>query len=312
MKIAMIGSGWAANRHLGLLTTLPDVEVAGHVSPTAGHLAAAVRRWGGRGYSNIKQLLDHESIAAAWVTIPPAEHGETEKLLLERGIPFMFEKPLSADRQTGERVGEWIESAGVIVAVGYHWRAMDTLPGVRQKLAETPARMVIGHWHDGTPGAKWWRIQSRSGGQMVEQATHLFDLARHVVGEAKTVSAAASRHPRPAFADADVADTSAALMRFDEGAIGVFSATCLLAGPAAIQLQLICEGILITITQTDVTYDFGTEKRVARAVADPFLVENQAFIRAIQKGDPSLLVCSYAEALKTHRLCHEVLEASLV
>lgn len=307
MKVALIGAGGMARRHAGLLANEPDIEFVGHVGPTPAHREALAHQWGGRAYATVGELLAAEEVDAAWITVPPGEHG-AELALIERGIPFFVEKPLSADRETAERIGAALERSGVVAGVGYHWRAMDTIPEVQRTLAENPAQMVLGAWHDSTPPPAWWRRQAQSGGQMVEQATHLFDIARYLVGEARVTASEASVHTRPAYPDADVADVSAALLRFDRGALGAFTATCLLGGGAAIHVQLVCEGLLITITQQSVTYDDGRQRREVRRRADPGVAQNRAFLEAVRRGDPSLLLSSYADALATHRLCHDVLE----
>lgn len=308
MKIAFVGAGWVANRHLGSLAAEADVQVVGHVSPLPNELDVATHRWGGGGYRTVKDLLASEKVDAAWITVPPGEHGEIEAMFLERGIPLFIEKPLSADRETGERIGAVIREKGVIAAVGYHWRAMETIPEVKHSLTSNPARMVLAAWHDSTPPPLWWRHQATSGGQMVEQATHLVDLARYLIGEAVLLDACAADRPCAAYPDADVACVSAALLRFAEGVPGVFSATCVLGGPAEIYVKLVCEGLLITITQTGVTYETGKEKREVRLCNDPFLSEDRAFLEAVRCDDPGLLFCSYADALKTHALCHDILE----
>jgi myo-inositol 2-dehydrogenase / D-chiro-inositol 1-dehydrogenase len=308
MKIAVIGTGWAANRHLTSLITQADIEIVGHVSPRLKSLEAATRHWGGRGYTTVDELLAYEAVDAAWITVPPAEHGEIEDAFLEKGIPVFIEKPLSADRQTGEKIWVEIQKKGVIAAVGYHLRAMDTLPEVRKHLEEKPVRMLQAAYHDSIPSAVWWRHQRTSGGQIVEQATHLFDLARFLVGEAQVLEASASAYTHPDYPDADVANVSAALLSFTGGIPGVFSATSLLSGPAEVYLKLICDGLLITITEKDVTFETEKETRAVRMGNDPFLSENRAFLEAIQRNDPRLLLSSYEDALKTHALCHAVLE----
>ncbi|HEX6606646.1 MAG TPA: Gfo/Idh/MocA family oxidoreductase, partial [Chloroflexia bacterium] len=203
-----------------------------------------------------------------------------------------------------------VARAGLIAAVGYHWRALDTIPEVRHTLANRPARMVLGAWHDATPPPEWWRHQATGGGQMVEQATHLFDLARLLVGEASVTAGTATRYGQAAYPDADVADVSAALLRFDTEATGVFTATCLLGGVAAAQVQIVCEGLSITITQRSVLYDWGRERREVLTRNDPFVDEDRAFLQAVQRNEPGLLVSSYADALRTHRLCFDVQAAS--
>ena len=310
MKIAMIGSGGIARRHLSGLVGEPEVEIVGHVSPTPANVAAAAERWGGRAYTSYEELLRHETLDAVWICVPPAAHGALEHDLIARGIPFFVEKPLSADRQTAETIAAALAEQGVIAAVGYQWRAMDTLHEVRRALGDNPPRMALGAWHDKTPPPIWWRHQAESGGQIVEQATHLIDLARSLVGEGQVVAARTTRHDRPAFPDADVADVSAAMLSFTGGATGVFTATCLLGGAAAIQLQLVCEGLLITITQQSVTYDDGQQRREVPLGNDPGLLANRAFLEAIKRNDPSLLISSYADALLTHRLCCDVRDAA--
>lgn len=308
MKIAMIGTGGIAQRHLGVLANEPGLEIVGHVSPTPAHATAAARQWGGRAYQSHEELLDQEAIDAVWICVPPAAHGAIEHDLIDRTIPFFVEKPLAADRETAEQIAAQIDRSDVIAGVGYHWRALDTLPDVQQAVQDNAPRMVLGAWHDGTPPPRWWRRQAESGGQIVEQATHLFDLARLLVGEADAISADGSRHDRPVYPDADVADVSAALLRFHSGATGVFTATCLLERRAAVHVQLVCEGLLITITQASVTYDAGAERREVFTRADPFVAENRAFIQAVRQNNPDLLLSSYADALRTHHLCWDVQE----
>lgn len=311
MKIAVIGTGLMAMIHLEILTQEPGIEVVGHVNPHTKGTEAAVRRWGGRGYTSTRELLEHEQVDAAWITVPPGGHGQTERELINRDIPFFVEKPLSADRRTAEEIGETLEKKGLIAGVGYHWRAMDTIPLVRQKLAENPARMVLASWHDRTPTPAWWQRQETSGGQMVEQATHLVDITRFLVGEAQVACASSARTPRTAYPDMNIAETCAAILRFSGGAQGIFTSTCLLGGPSDIRVQFVCDGMLITLTQTDVTFDHGNKKEVVRTGNNPFRTENHAFLQALVHQDASRLYSSYADALKTHTLTQDVLEKSL-
>jgi predicted dehydrogenase len=310
MKIAFIGAGWVAGQHLQYLVGEPNIEVVGHVSPIQAERETAVKHWGGRGYSDTATLLQHETVDAVWICVPPHQHGDIERQLLARKIPMFIEKPLSADRATAVELATLIEQSGLVVAVGYHWRAVGALNAVKASLAQNPARMVTGRWHDATPPPAWWRKQATSGGQMVEQATHVIDLARTLLGDASVKAASASQQPRVAFPDMDVDVVSAALLQFPNHVPGVFSATCLLGGAADVDVQLYCEGLLITITRESVIFDDGKTKREEPFGINPFLTEDRAFIQAILTGDKSLLYCSYADALVTHQLCHNILEAS--
>lgn len=310
MKVAIIGTGQIAQRHLNAFRNIPDVVLVAHLATSQSKADSAAHQWGGRGYTDLETLLRHEKPDAVWITVPPHQHGAYEQTLLASHIPFLVEKPLSADRQTAETIAAAIARTGTLAAVGYNWRALDTLPRLRQQLTRTPVRMVVGAFHVNTPSAVWWRHQAESGGQMVEQATHLIDLARSLIGEGTLLCAQSARVARPAYPDADIAGVSAAMIRFQPDVVGVFSATNILAQGADVRLQLMCEDTLITITRQAVTYQQGETQHTDTAQADSYEVQNRAFITAIQQHDPTRIYSTYADALHTHRLCQEIVERS--
>ncbi len=309
MKLAFVGTGKIAQRHLAVLTTLPNIEIVGHTSPTPAHVDKAVAQWGGRGYPDLDTLIKNETIDAVWVTVPPSAHGAIEHKLIENNIPFLVEKPLALDRQTADNIEKMIQDHNAIVAVGYNMRALDTIPQVRKLLEDHPVHLVVVTWHGSTPSTDWWQHQSLSGGQVVEQATHLIDLARSLVGEAKFISSISAQHNRPQYPDSDIADVNTALLHFNS-VPGIVSTTCLLSGSSDIRLRLICEGLLIDVTMAKVTYDYGHKRYEIKSQENSYLNQNRAFIEAIQQHDPSLVYCNYSDALKTHQLCLDISENS--
>jgi predicted dehydrogenase len=285
-----------------VLRSLADVRVVAHLSSDLARAETQASEFGGRAFTDLHRLLDQEQPDAAWICVTPDQHGALELALIDAGVPFFVEKPLSVDLATAERVAERLAAAELVVGVGYKFRALDTLPGVRQLLELTPARMAIGAWHDKMPPPVWWHQSARSGGQFVEQATHLVDLARYLLGAGSVVSALSARWPRPDAPDSDVPDVTAALLRFGE-VPATFTATSLLAAKHAIHLQLICEGRVLTISEQSVLIDAASDRQELRTSADPFEVEDRAFVDAVRTRDPRLVLCSYADALETHRLC---------
>ena len=299
----MIGTGGMAQRHLRALAQLEDVTITAHASPTPGHAAAAAARWGGRSYQDHETLLARESIDAAWIAVPPDQHGALERALIDRDIPFLVEKPLASDLRTAEEIASLLAQKSLLAAVGYHWRAMDMVPGVRQALAQNPPRLITAAWHDATPPPRWWQRREQSGGQLLEQATHLFDFARYMNGEATVLAAATEHLPRAEFPELDVDTSSAVLLHFDNGAVATITASCLLHGAPQVYVKFICEGLTITVERDRVTYDDGSRRREVPSGVDPVLAENRAFLQAIRQNDASLLYSPYEDALESHRLC---------
>lgn len=312
MRIAFVGTGGVALRHLGVLAPLPQVEIVGHVSSERSRADTQARDWGGAGFTRIEDLLEQVNPDAVWVCVTPDRHGPLEMSLIDRGVPFFIEKPLSADLTTAESIARRLEAGGPPVAVGYVFRGLDILPRVRQLLDERRPRIVLAAWHDSLPPPEWWRRAERSGGQVVEQATHLLDLARLLVGEADVVAGLGRQWPRADAPGSDVPDVSAAFLRFatPDGPIpGLFSATSLLRGRQFVGLQLVCEGRVLSVSQQKLVIETGQDTEEVLTSADPFLVEDQAFLEALTTSDPSRMLCSYADALRTHRLSCAVRDA---
>ncbi len=324
LRVAMVGAGGHARRHLEVLARRPDVTLVGHVARATESALRQARRYGGRAFEDVNALLQHEQVDAAWICVPPAAHGPSEAAFVAADVPFLVEKPLSADAATAESIAADVAAAGLVTAVGYHWRALDTLAEVRERLATgPPVRLLTAAWHSSLPAPPWWRREATSGGQIVEQATHLLDLALHLLGDAEVLHAAEVRRAgevrrecptgydtpeRPTTSDVDVAEASSATLRFGTGALGIITATWVLAASDAVELRLHREGERITITQDALTLDSGREARVVRTQDDPVATQDAAFLAAVRAGDPGAVTCSYAEALRTHRLAQRVRE----
>jgi len=302
LRVAMIGAGGFARRHLDVLERLDDATIVAHQARRRDAAVAQARRYGGEGFDDVEAMLDRARPDAVWITVPPGAHGAIEATCIDRGVPFFVEKPLAADLETAERIAAALDRAGGLAAVGYHWRALDTLDELRERIASLEVRMARGSWHGATPPPRWWHRRASGGGQIVEQATHVLDLARHLLGDAEVLAASAPLTARAAYPDSDVAPASAALLRFERCPIGSFTATCALGGAAEIELTLFAEGLHVVIDQGSVRYDDGTVRREVRRREDPVERENRAFLEALRSGDPERVVCDYRDALATHRL----------
>jgi predicted dehydrogenase len=329
LRVALIGPGFIAQRHLEVLSTEPGAELVGISSRSLSNAETAARRYGGRPYGDVERMLDTERPDAVWVCVTPDAHGALELGLVERGVHLFVEKPLAADPETPELISAAVDAAGVVAGVAYHWRAMDTLSELEDVIASRPVKLLNGHWHDNLPGVAWWRDLATSGGQMVEQATHLVDLSRRLLGEATVVAATADLHPHPDYPEMDVPDVSTAIVRYDAGQVGTFTATCILGGTSAQEIRLFADDLAITVRQQGILYEDARTKAVtatdgftgsrlwgvtaARYVPtgnDPFRDEDRAFLDAIRRDDASRLFSSYADALRTHRLTCAIRDAA--
>jgi predicted dehydrogenase len=307
-RVGFIGVGGIAQRHLGVLESLPDVELVGFADPDFNRAVDAASRYGAKAYGDHDGLLSDTSLDAVYICIPPFAHGAAERAVIARGLPFFVEKPISLEIGLAEQLSAEIAAAGLVTAVGYHWRYLDTVDEARRILSERPAQLLSGYWLDQTPPPQWWWHADQSGGQMVEQTTHILDLARYLVGDVTSAYGLAGHTNRPDFPGLDVPTVSTASLKFASGAIANFSATCLLRWGHRVGLHLFGDGIAIELTDHDIMIDVGAGRPVRHAEGDPVWREDRDFIDAV-RGEPNRLRCSYAEALKTHRIALAITES---
>jgi predicted dehydrogenase len=305
-RIGFIGAGWIARVHLRVLAGFDDVAVVAVSSrslESAGRFAEAA---GARAYPDYRSMFEQAGLDAVFICVTPEAHDDAELAAADRGIAIFVEKPLGLDEEGPARSAERIRATGVPSCVGYQWRYLDVVDRARELLQSHPPQLVLGFWHEGTPGAKWWIKKDVSGGQIVEQATHIFDLARYLVGEAEPIASAGRPVARPAFPDSDILDVTQTSLRFASGAIGSISTTCLLDGGQKVGLETVSDGMAMALEILDprLVVQLGPETTTYRPRSSfdtPYERQDRAFIDAV-RGKPNRIRSPYDDALLTHRL----------
>jgi myo-inositol 2-dehydrogenase/D-chiro-inositol 1-dehydrogenase len=304
LRVGCVGTGFIAGRHLAALAGFPDVDIVAVADADVLRARETARLYGARCYDDGLALLGTEEMDAVWLCVPPFAHGPLEDAALDRDVPMFIEKPLAADLATAVRIGARVRERGLATSVGYHWRSLSVVKHAQRIVREAPARLVIGAWLDRTPVAPWWSQRGRSGGQLVEQTTHLVDLARLLVGEVDTVQAQEAPPTGQPDGAADVPAASAVLLRFLSGAVGTMSSSCVLDRRVRVGLQLVLEGRLLEVVERSLTDHelrilSGDVEDVVVTGEDPIALEDRSFLDALQ-GDVAAAPVPYEEALRTH------------
>ncbi|MGR7023652.1 Gfo/Idh/MocA family oxidoreductase [Geodermatophilus sp. URMC 62] len=303
LRVGCVGTGFIAGLHLQALAGFPDVEVVAVADVDPERAGQTAARYGARAYDDGLALLATEDLDAVWLCVPPFAHGPLETAAIDRRLPFFVEKPLAADLPAAEAVAARLAGSGLTTAAGYHWRHLDVVQRAADLLAAAPAHLVTGYWWDRTPRVPWWTQRARSGGQVVEQTTHLFDLARHLVGEVGTVVAA----ERAADGGAgDVATAAGALLRFRSGAVGSISSARVLGWRHRVALHAVADGLVVEVSERGLTDHelrvvTADGEEVVRSDQDPIAAEDREFVDVLRGRAPRVRV-PYAEALRSHAL----------
>jgi len=308
-RLGFIGAGGIAHRHFGVLEQMDDVRIVAVADPDTGRAEEAAGRFGAKAFADHAAMLAEVEVDAVYICVPPFAHGEAERTCIARGLPFFVEKPLSLDLALAEEIAAEVGRAGLITAVGYHWRYLDTVDEARAQLARNPAHLMTGFWLDQTPPPQWWWRADASGGQVVEQATHIIDLARFLAGDVIEVFGLAAHRDRADFEGLTVPTATTATLNFASGTIANLAATCLLRWNHRVGLHVFADALAMEITDHDIMIDVGRGRPVRPAEGDPVWREDRDFIDAVQ-GRENRIRCPYAEALETHRVALAVSQSA--
>ncbi len=311
LRVGLVGAGGVAQRHARVLSGFDDAAVVAVADVDPARAAALAGAVGAEAVTGVEQVLDARP-DAVYVCVPPFAHGALEEAVLAAGLPLFVEKPLAADLATAERLAASVARAGVVTATGYHWRHLDTLARLRAELAGSPAVAAAAWWVGKVAPVAWWARRSGSGGQVVEQATHVVDVLRHLLGEVDTVQALAARAGVAGpVGDPDVVDDAVlALLRFTGGAVATLEVSCVADRLVRAGVRVSSPSATWLLEEERMERLAGGEPEVVRPAVDPRVAVDRAFVDAVRTGDPALVAVDYAEALATHRVACAVVDAA--
>ncbi|GIX06551.1 MAG: hypothetical protein KatS3mg115_0954 [Candidatus Poribacteria bacterium] len=297
MRIGFIGVGGIAGNYLSYLRRYPDVRITAVCEINPERAQKAAEAYGATVYQDHHRMLEEEQLDALFITVPPFAHTDQETLAAERGIPFFVAKPVALSLETALRVLRTLRKYPVLTNVGYMWRHSDLTDAARELIGDRPLGMVIGRVHVNTPGTPWWRVFCESGGQIVEQATHLYDLARYFAGEVVAVHGWGGDRLNPLIDFEDVATVN---LRFENGVVGNITSTSLVR-TGTYALELIGHDYHLQL-------DYGRNRMVGHvgerwveleAKESGYGRQIERFLEAVRRNDPSPIRSDYLDGTKT-------------
>ncbi|MDH6578645.1 Gfo/Idh/MocA family oxidoreductase [Kitasatospora sp. MAP5-34] len=311
LRIGFVGTGYIAKEHLKRVAPLPNVEVAALCDIDSGATAVAAALASALGhtpvvYQSVQEMFDQQDLSAVFICLPPHAHGAAELAAIEARVPMFVEKPLSVDLAQAIRINGLLDAAGVIAATGYQTRYSAIIDHIQQVLDGRRIAMAVSHRYTSWPKAPWYADIAKSGGQVLEMATHQVDMLRYLMGEIDTVYAVGRRRSADS-PDTEILAAEAACFSFADGAIGSLTNN-LISGHGKPQrakgLHLFADDVTISVL------GFEGEARTVQVIAggevtetvfddDSMAKQDVAFLRAVEEKDPGLIRSPYADALRT-------------
>lgn len=311
VKVAFVGCGGICNFHLSHLVQFEDVTYVGFMDIRPERAAQKAAMAGGaKVYDDYITMLDEAKPDVLYICVPPDQHGFIEFEAIKRKIHFLVEKPMALDMKLATAIRDAAEAAGIITAVGFQDRYLDIIDKAKEFLQGRQVGLVDGAWLGGIPGVYWWPTYATSGGQIVEQNIHLFDMLRYLFGEPDRVYCAAARGivQREGY---DLHDYSSAVITFKNQVIATLFTGCFLTRnvPNKNGLHIRCADADIRyILRQSVEFDTGNTVVLHRREIDQGVTEDRTFLDAVKNNNPAIIRSPYADACKSLALtlaCNE-------
>lgn len=225
ISIGLIGAGLIGRKHLKKIAEHADFALAGIADLDVE--AASAQSPGARVFADYRQLLDEAKPDAVIIASPNQLHAESGIECARRGIHILVEKPVTDTLDAAATLIAEVRQAGIKSLVGHHRRHHQQVRVLQALLRERRIGDLVGVsaiWATYKPDAYFtvapWRTEP-GGGPILINLIHEIDFLRYAVGEISATGAVASNRRR-GFA---VEDSTAALIEFENGALGTFFAS---------------------------------------------------------------------------------------
>jgi predicted dehydrogenase len=307
LRIGIIGAGKMGQSHQRSVVAYGARTVAVHDIhlDSARQLAAEA---GGPVATDSLDTLFNRELDGVILTTPPPVRLDPVRRACEQGIALMIEKPPALNMAHGRACLEMIERAGVIAAVGFQLRYSPLYELLKERLVGETVHLVrtvctIGYYL--TYQMSPWFLQNQiSGGPISEQAIHLLDCVRFVLGEPSPVQAHALAVKNMALDRTEFDAENAIQMTYelDNGVFGTHMNHC---GTEPFRFDLEVVGPALQL-QANLTSGRITGHFHGEAIDQPAPERNSlgldktgTWLRAIETGDRTLVRAPFADGMKT-------------
>lgn len=313
LRIALIGGGEIARRHLAVFSVVPDTRVTHLVEPGVDRAARLAAEWGiDRIATGLDEVLSDPDVDAVVVATPTPLHPQQASRVLAADKHLLLEIPMGETIVEAEAVAAADNGRVSLVAhsrrfgPNHRWLA-ERLHDGRLRLQHLEARVDF-----------FRRTNSNAAGEprdwadnlLWHHATHTIDLLRAQAGEITQVTALAGpRHPA-----LDTTMDMGIVMRAESEALCTLTMSFNSDSPQRSAYRYICDGGTYVAADDRLWDGHGREIDLTGVLASDGTpaataveAQDREFAMAIREGRPSALPLT--EALETMRAVHRVEQA---
>ena len=238
---------------------------------------------------------------AIFVCTAPGARGPAEGDCIHAGLPFYVEKPIGISLERSRDTLARLQQSPVLNGVGYMNRYRRSIALAKEVLKTTEAIGFSAYWVCKRYGVPWWESEIDSGGPHNEQATHLFDLCRYLLGDIERVQSSFRENSQVS-----------SLLECRRGVLGTAFYSCD-GNEKNIGLRIFTRHGSLTLSGWNFCLAENTvDGRLVEENEDIFLVETASFLEAVQSGHTGLVKSDFFDAAQTQAVMDAVRESGLI
>lgn len=230
MHVGLIGGGNISETHARAAREIPGLEVSAVFGTNRERVARLATESGAVPFDDFAKFLAHQPMQFVAIGSPSGLHAEQGIAAAERGLHVLTEKPLDINTAQADALIAAARHAGVKLGVFFQDRFKTDLIQVKKWMeAGSLGKLILADarvkWFrpESYYGDSRWRgtLRLDGGGALINQAIHTVDLLLWMCGEVSAVEAVR----RTSLHKIEAEDTLAAILEFQNGAIGTLQAT---------------------------------------------------------------------------------------
>ena len=228
-NFALIGCGRIASRHAQILHGMDDVNLVAVADIREERAREYAEKYGAVSYADYHEMLEREDIDVVNILTPSGTHAEIGVDVARSGRHVVVEKPMALRLEDADVLTETCSINAVELFVVKQNRFNLPVKKLKEAVdADRFGRLVLG-----TIRVRWCRRQdyydqdawrgtwAMDGGVLTNQASHHIDLLQWMMGPVESVMAKTDT----ILTDIEAEDTGVAILKFQNGALGVIEAT---------------------------------------------------------------------------------------
>ncbi len=307
LAIGIIGAGRMGRHHHSAITNYGARVVAVHDVQLEAAQELATLANAELATDVLSDFFDVEMHGVV-ITTPPPVRLEPIQMACKHDIALMVEKPPALNISDGQKCLECIEKADVMAAVGFQLRYHPLYEQLKALIASETVHLVRTvctiNYYLNFQMPTWFLQSEVSGGPLAEQAVHVLDCARFVMGNPKPVQAHALAVKNMALERTEFDAENAIQMTYelDNGVFGTHMNHCGTEG-FCFDVEVVGPHLRLQANMADSAIRGYLN---GETINEPAVSQNSlgldktgAWLRAIETGDRSLIRSSFADALET-------------